>query len=151
MIDKDVNIAQALEIVDKFNSSLPHGMYLYTTTTAFGVHYRPPNQCSLAPVSMQVWFNLPKLEFIKACNDVCDHTFRLAKAMNTNYGVSLVKSSRVIECEKTMKDGKCQCGYSLNQSESAQALRNIVKPTQHSGSNVKVISGRLNEDGDVVW
>ena len=150
-MDKERNRDLAKEICAKYNAMMPAGLTLYTTSEAFGVHYRHPDQDHSANTGVQVGFNLSAKEFDKQADDVCEAMHRLAKATNKRFGIDNQKSSSVIECEKTMVDGKCECGYSAKASESAKALINVVKESYHTGSSGKVLKSRINDDGDIIW
>ena len=148
MIDPEVNKDRAKEICARFNPTIPSGMMLYTTPACFGVSYTPPMATPSGVTGMQVKFNQPKESFEKEADDACAAIHRYAKAMNKRFDVPNEKSQRVIECEKTMIDGKCQCGYSAKASETASELRSVVGSYTHRGVYVK---DEPEEDEEVLW
>ena len=150
-MDKERNKALAIEICAKYNSVMPTGLTLYTTQEAFGINYRHPEKAHGGNTGVQVGFNLSAKEFDLQADDACEAVHRLAKAMNRQFDVPMVKSNAVIECEKTMVDGKCACGYSAKASESAQELRSMVGVTYHTGSGQKTLKSRIDKEGDIIW
>ncbi len=151
MLDKERNTKIAKEVCEKHNPLMPSGLTIYFTKESFGISYRHPEGDRSANTGIQVGFNLSAIEFDRDANNACEAMYKLAKATNRKFGVDSQKSSSIIECERTMVDGKCQCGYSAKASESAQAIRKVVEKGYHTAYMQKPVKSRINDDGDIIW
>ena len=149
--DKERNTNEAKKICENYNALMPSGLTLYFSADAFGLHYHHPDNDLKSNTGIRVSLNKPAGIFDFEANDACEIMHRYAKAVNKKYGRSNQKVSSVVECEKTMVDGKCQCGYSARASETALAARKMVKESYHTASSGKVFKSRLNDDGDIIW
>lgn len=148
MIDPEVNKDRAKEICARFNPTIPSGMMLFTTQTCFGVSYTPPKDVPLGNTAVQVKFFQPVESFEKEADDACAAIHRYAKAMNKRFDVPNEKSKRVIECEKTMIDGKCQCGYSANRASLTVELRSKISQVSRG---VYVKEAKEDSVDEVLW
>jgi len=130
---------------------IPSGLTLYFSEDAFGLHYRHPEQDIKVNTGVRVSLNKEASLFDKEADDACEAMHRFAKATNKKFGIDNKKSLDVIECEKSMVDGKYQCGYSIKASETAVELRSMLKEGYHTGYKQKPVKSRLNEEGDIIW